>query len=171
METLDAASWEKEETKEYRQLVSAWGQARKQMDSLNQSWKTYRESWMAYVEKLISQWDSHVTQYEQGEKDFIKQKADAAAKMEDLRVRIKEAHTRAIELKAEHLEHPAFEEETQDSEMTEHTAQHKRLRESMETMMTQMKSCLEETSPRRRKKDDSQDVIDLEKDKEKANLP
>ena len=48
METIDAGSWEKEETREYRQLVSAWGQARKSMESLNQGWRTYREAWMTY---------------------------------------------------------------------------------------------------------------------------
>ena len=142
----------REDTKNYKHMVTSLGIARRELEATNTAWKAYKTSWMQYGSQMLDLWERHVKAFEEGEQEFVKQRQQAAKKVEEAKSRVREMHEKVTASQAEQMDDLDLEEDTMKVDADPAAVQVKKIKTAMGEALAIMKQNQEEASPRRKGK-------------------
>ena len=130
---------QKEQTKSYRDLITALGNARKSLADIDQEWTDYRTQWANYMDTLSRTWVEQAESFEKGEEAFTLKRQETVEKIQELRARLNTIHQKTMHsgLDAQNDTAEAAEEiaQTEDMEVKEDGDEHAKL-QKLKTRMT-----------------------------------
>lgn len=139
---------QKENTKSYRDLITALGNARKSLTDLDQEWSDYRSQWAAYMDSVSQMWIEQAESFEKGEEAFAVKRKEAVEKIQDLRSKLNVIHQKTMKTEqdpgVENVEAAEEMEQTENVEDKEDTAEYAHL-QSLKTQMSSAVKVLKES--------------------------
>lgn len=84
------------DTKGYRDLITAVGHARKQLESLDTQWAAYRAKWSLFLEESSRAWIAHLEGYEAGEHQMREKRKEMIMRIKQLREQLDAVHKRTM---------------------------------------------------------------------------
>lgn len=87
---------QKENTRSYRDLITALGSARKLLADLDQEWEDFRSQWANYMDLVSKTWIEQAESFEKGEETFAARRKEAVERIQELRTKLNVMHQKTM---------------------------------------------------------------------------